>query len=94
MSKKSQTILTICVDMIMLAVVVTASYLLFTGKLHGWMQIAAQAGIIIAIPTIFFISFLTFGMAKYEKMRPEDFEEEENPDNPEIPEKTEESEKR
>ena len=34
MSKKTQTILTICVDISMLAVIVTASYLLLTGKLH------------------------------------------------------------
>lgn len=75
MSKKTQTILTICIDIIMLAVAVTASYLLLIGKLHGGWQYAAQIGIIVAIPTIFFSTFLTFGMGKYEKMRPEEMEE-------------------
>ena len=72
MSKKTQTILTICVDISMLAVIVTASYLLLTGKLQGnWIHVA-QIAIIAAIPTLFFVSFLNFGMQKYEKMRPED----------------------
>ena len=69
MSKKTQTILTICVDISMLAVIVTASYLLLTGKLQGnWIHVA-QIAIIAAIPTLFFVSFLNFGMQKYEKMR-------------------------
>ena len=73
MSKKTQTILTICVDISMLAVIVTASYLLLTGKLQGnWIHVAQ-----IAIPTLFFVSFLNFGMQKYEKMRPEDAWEDE-----------------
>ena len=56
----------------MLAVIVTASYLLLTGKLQGnWIHVA-QIAIIAAIPTLFFVSFLNFGMQKYEKMRPED----------------------
>ena len=69
MSKKTQTILTICVDISMLAVIVTASYLLLTGKLQGnWIHVA-QIAIIAAIPTLFFVSFLNFGMQKYERMR-------------------------
>ena len=53
----------------MLAVIVTASYLLLTGKLQGnWIHVA-QIAIIAAIPTLFFVSFLNFGMQKYEKMR-------------------------
>ena len=76
MSKKTQTILTICVDISMLAVIVTASYLLLTGKLQGnWIHVA-QIAIIAAIPTLFFVSFLNFGMQKYEKMRPEDAHDE------------------
>ena len=75
MSKKTQTILTICVDISMLAVIVTASYLLLTGKLQGnWIHVA-QIAIIAAIPTLFFVSFLNFGM---QKMRPEDAWEDEN----------------
>lgn len=78
MSKKTQTILTICVDISMLAVIVTASYLLLTGKLQGnWIHVA-QIAIIAAIPTLFFVSFLNFGMQKYEKMRPEDAWEDEH----------------
>ena len=80
MSKKTQTILTICVDISMLAIIVIASYLLLTGKLHGsWIR-AAQIAIIVSIPTLFFVSFLNFGMQKYEKLNPEDAweEEEEN----------------
>lgn len=70
MSKKTQTILTICVDISMLAVIVTASYLLLTGKLQGnWIHVA-QIAIIAAIPTLFFVSFLNFGMQKYEKDAP------------------------
>ena len=77
MSKKTQTILTICVDISMLAVIVTASNLLHTGKLQGnWIHVA-QIPIIAAIPTLFFVSFLNFGMQKYEKMRPEDAWEDE-----------------
>ena len=83
MSKKNQTILTICIDIIMLAVAVAASYLLLVGKLHGGWQYIAQIGIIVAIPTIFFSTFLTFGMAKYEKMRPEEMEEDSEEENAE-----------
>lgn len=76
MSKKTQTILTICVDISMLAIIAIASYLLLTGKLQGtWIHIA-QIAIILAIPTLFFVSFLNFGMQKYEKLQPEeDWEE-------------------
>lgn len=89
MSKKTQTILTICVDISMLAVIVTASYLLLTGKLQGnWIH-AAQIAIIVAIPTLFFVSFLNFGMQKYEKMRPEDAWEEESEDEDETEEQDE-----
>lgn len=77
MSKKTQTILTICVDISMLAVIVTASYLLLTGNCRNWIHVA-QIAIIAAIPTLFFVSFLNFGMQKYEKMRPEDAWEDEN----------------
>lgn len=81
MNKKTQTILTICVDISMLAIVVVASYLLLTRNLQGIAQYAAQIAIIIAIPTLFFVSFLTFGTARYENMYPEDEEESEsNPD--------------
>ena len=72
MSKKTQTILTICVDISMLAVIVAASYLLLTGRVQGWLQIAAQMAVIIAIPTIFFLTFLTFGTSRYEKLKMED----------------------
>lgn len=88
MSKKTQTILTICVDISMLAVIVIASYLLLTGKLHGsWIRVA-QVAIIAAIPTLFFVSFLNFGMQKYEKLNPEDAweeEEDEKEDNKNAP---------
>lgn len=88
MSKKTQTILTICVDISMLAVIVIASYLLLTGKLHGsWIRIA-QITIIAAIPTLFFVSFLNFGMQKYEKLNPEDAwedEEDKKEDNKNAP---------
>lgn len=88
MSKKTQTILTICVDISMLAVIVIASYLLLTGKLHGsWIRIA-QIAIIAAIPTLFFVSFLNFGMQKYEKLNPEDAwedEEDKKEDNKNAP---------
>ena len=85
MSKKTQTILTICVDISMLAVIVTASYLLLTGKLQGnWIHVA-QIAIIAAIPTLFFVSFLNFGMQKYEKMRPEDAWEDENDERWRLP---------
>ena len=78
MNKKTQTILTICVDISMLAVVVAASYLLLTGKLRGiWIHVA-QIAIIAAIPTLFFASFLNFGMQKYEKMNPDEMWEEED----------------
>lgn len=85
MSKKTQTILTICVDISMLAIIVVASYLLLTGKLQGaWMHVA-QIAVIVAIPTLFFVSFLNFGMQKYEKLYPEDEwnEEEEDKENKE-----------
>lgn len=88
MSKKTQTILTICVDISMLAIIVVASYLLLTGKIQGtWMHVA-QIAIIVAIPTLFFVSFLNFGMQKYEKLHPEDEwdeQEEDNEDNKNAP---------
>lgn len=72
MNKKTQAVLTICVDISMLAVIVAASYLLLTGRVQGWLQIAAQTAVIIAIPTIFFLTFLTFGTSRYEKLKMED----------------------
>lgn len=72
MNKKTQAVLTICVDISMLAVIVAASYLLLTGRVEGWLQIAAQTAVIIAIPTIFFLTFLTFGTSRYEKLKMED----------------------
>ena len=72
MNKKTQAVLTICVDISMLAVIVAASYLLLTGRVQGWLQIAAQMAVIIAIPTIFFLTFLTFGTSRYEKLKMED----------------------
>ena len=72
MNKKTQAVLTICVDISMLAVIVAASYLLLTGRVQGWLQIAAQTAVIIAIPTIFFLTFLTFGTSRYEKLKIED----------------------
>lgn len=88
MSKKTQTILTICVDISMLAIIVVASYLLLTGKIQGtWMHVA-QIAIIVAIPALFFVSFLNFGMQKYEKLHPEDEwdeQEEDNEDNKNAP---------
>lgn len=72
MNKKTQAVLTICVDISMLAVIVAASYLLLTGRVRGWLQIAAQTAVIIAIPTIFFLTFLTFGTSGYEKLKMED----------------------
>ena len=78
MSKKTQTILTICVDISMLAVIVTASYLLLTGKLQGnWIHVA-QIAIIAAIPTLFFVSFLNFGMQKDENDETEEQDENKN----------------
>ena len=89
MSKKTQTILTICVDISMLAVVAIASYLLLTGKLHGrWIHVA-QVAIIVAIPTLFFVSFLNFGMQKYENLNPEDAWEEAHDDEDETEEQDE-----
>lgn len=72
MNKKTQAVLTICVDISMLAVIVAASYLLLTGRVEGWLQIAAQTAVIIAIPTIFFLTFLTFGTSRYKKLKMED----------------------
>ena len=72
MNKKTQAVLTICVDISMLAVIVAASYLLLTGRVQGWLQIVAQTAVIIAIPTIFFLTFLTFGTSRYEKLKMED----------------------
>ncbi len=72
MNKKTQAVLTICVDISMLAVIVAASYLLLTGRVQGWLQIATQTAVIIAIPTIFFLTFLTFGTSRYEKLKMED----------------------
>ena len=77
MSKKTQTILTICVDISMLAVIVTASYLLLTGKLHFLMIRRPPRSTLFPYTTLFFVSFLNFGMQKYEKMRPEDAWEDE-----------------
>ena len=89
MSKKTQTILTICVDISMLAVVAIASYLLLTEKLHGsWIHVA-QVAIIVAIPTLFFVSFLNFGMQKYENLNPEDAWEEAHEDEDETEEQDE-----
>ena len=38
----------------------------------------AQIAIIVAIPTLFFASFLNFGMQKYEKMNPDEMWDEED----------------
>lgn len=78
MNKKTQAVLTICVDISMLAVIVAASYLLLTGRVQGWLQIAAQTAVIIAIPTIFFLTFLTFGTSRYEKLKMEDDDDDVN----------------
>lgn len=75
MNKKTQAVWTICVDISMLAVTIAASYLLLTGRVHGGLQIAAQAAVIVAIPTMFFLTFLTFGTSRYEKLKMEDDEE-------------------
>lgn len=89
MSKKIQMILTICVDISMLAVITTAGYLLLTGKLQeNWIHVA-QIAIIIAIPTLFFVSFLNFGMQKYEKLRQDDAWEEARDDEDETEEQDE-----
>ncbi len=78
MNKKTQAVLTICVDISMLAVIVAVSYLLLTGRVQGWLQIAAQTAVIIAIPTIFFLTFLTFGTSRYEKLKMEDDDDDVN----------------
>ena len=83
MNKRTQTILTICVDISMLVVIVAASCLLFTGKVDGIWIYVAQIAIILAIPTLFFVTFLNFGMQKYEKMQIEDEPENEDADDPE-----------
>ena len=81
MNKKTQAVLTICVDISMLAVTIAASYLLLTGRVQGALQIAAQAAVILAIPTMFFLTFLTFGTSRYEKL---DMEDEETPEEEDI----------
>lgn len=75
MNKKAQYVITICVDMIMLAIVAIASYFLLTHGFTGWKQYVLQGVIIAAIPTIFFLTYMTFAGHKYDSL-PDDEEDE------------------
>ena len=80
MSKKTQYVLTICVDMIMLAILVIASYFLITHEYSGWKQYGLQAVIIVTIPSMFFITYMTFAGHKYDASYREEFEDEDSED--------------
>lgn len=80
MNKKAQYVITICVDMIMLAIVAIASYFLLTHGFTGWKQYVLQGGIIVAIPTIFFLTYMTFAGHKYDSLPEEEEDGEEDKD--------------
>ncbi len=83
MNKKAQYVITICVDMIMLAIVAIASYFLLTHGFSGWKQYVLQGIIIVAIPTMFLISYMTFAGKKYDHLLQEEEDEENNEDSDE-----------
>lgn len=89
MNNKVRNVITICADMIMLAIVAIASYFLLMRGYDGWRQYLLQGIIIVLIPTMFFISYMTFAGHKYDAPDEEQEEEDETLDETEQSEQKE-----
>lgn len=66
MNKNTQRIVTVLVDMILLAIIVVASYFLFRGPAQIWKQRLLQIAIIIVIPVGFYLTYQSFFSDKYD----------------------------
>lgn len=69
---KSKLITTIIIDLIALAILIGAVYLLMFKELKEWQSNLATAMIVIAFPTIFYSLFTQFATDKYGKMKAKD----------------------
>ncbi len=69
---KKKLLLTILIDLIALAALVVAVYLLMCKDLSQWQSNLATALVVVAFPTIFYSLFTQFATNKYGKMKDKD----------------------
>ncbi len=69
---KRKLILTILIDLIALAILAVAIYLLMFKDLKTWQSNLSTALVVIAFPTIFYSLFTQFATNKYGKLKDKD----------------------
>ncbi len=75
MNEGKKRILTVLFDIVLVALVVAAVYFYLFGDVSSGIKKLLTAVIVISIPTIFVISFITFSGNKYDFEIPEDEDE-------------------
>lgn len=69
---KKKLLLTILIDLIAIAALIVAVYLLMCKDLNQWQNNLATVLVVIAFPTIFYSLFTQFATNKYGKMKDKD----------------------
>lgn len=75
MNKGTKRLAAVLLDLVLIIIVIIAVYALLTMQLSEAMTTVLKGVIVACIPTGFLVSFLTFGVEKYENMMEEDEEE-------------------
>lgn len=69
---KKKLILTIIMDLLVIAILTVAIYLLMFKNLNEWQSNIATFIVVIAFPTIFYSLFTQFAISKYGKLKDKD----------------------